>query len=178
LFDSAFTKDDNVELVMMPHNPFLTPEETETWHSQYRNMKLADKVTFLPKCHTHEEIAKIINNCDCGLFPSRAEGWNMELLESMACGKPVITTNYSAHTEYCTNKNSYLVEIDDLETADDGKFFFGRGEWAEIEYDQEEQIIEYMRSCYINKPFNSEGVSTAQEFNWFNTVEKLLSKIQ
>ena len=31
---------------------------------------------------------------DCGIFLSRAEGWNLGLLEMMAMGKPVITTNY------------------------------------------------------------------------------------
>ena len=50
---------------------------------------------------------------DCGLFPARAEGWNLELLEMMACGKQVIATNYSAHTEFCTKENSILIESDE-----------------------------------------------------------------
>ena len=60
---------------------------------------------------------------DCGIFPSRAEGWNLELLEMLACIKSVITTHYSAHTEFCDDVNSDLVEIKETELAYDGKWF-------------------------------------------------------
>ena len=52
---------------------------------------------------------------DCGVFPARAEGWNLELLEMMSCNKPVIATNYSAHTEFCDDKNCMLIDIEDME---------------------------------------------------------------
>ena len=45
----------------------------------------------------------------------------------MALNKPIITTNYSAHTEYCTADNAYLINIDGLTPAEDGKFFDGSG---------------------------------------------------
>ena len=59
---------------------------------------------------------------DCGVFLSRAEGWNLGLLEMMAMGKPVITTNYSGHTEFATPANALLVEVPEVEPAKDGVF--------------------------------------------------------
>ena len=64
--------------------------------------------------------------------------------------KPVIATNYSAHTEYLTPENSYLVEIDNLTEAKDDKFFDGFGKWAHLEDRQYEQMIEQMRYVYKN----------------------------
>jgi glycosyltransferase involved in cell wall biosynthesis len=174
LFDKAFEKKDDVRLVMAPHNMFLTAGQTDTWVDMYRNMKLRDKVRILPRQESQYGVCNIINDGDCGLFPSRAEGWNMEALESLSCGKPIIITNYSAHRDYCTDKNSMLVEIEDTEPARDGKWFFGQGEWADIDHDEEEQIIEHMRAAYKEGPVrNVEGIKTAQNLSWAATVEKI-----
>ena len=107
-FDKAFTKSDNAHLVMCPHNPFLKPHQLEYWMGMYQNAKLAHKIHIAAPHATHAGVADMIRCCDCGIFPARAEGWNLELLESMACGKPVITTNCSAHTEYVDESNAYL----------------------------------------------------------------------
>ena len=83
----------------------------------------------------------------CGLWciSITAEGWNLELLEMLACGKQVITTNYSAHTEFCNKENAF-VDIEKNETAYDGKWFNGKvGEWACIDKNEKEQFIEHMR---------------------------------
>ena len=86
---------------------------------------------------------------DCGVFPARAEGWNLELLEMMACGKHVITTNYSAHTEFCNKDNCFLVDINELETAHDGVFFSGEyGHWASFDNSAKDQLIEHMRMVH------------------------------
>ncbi len=176
-FDRAFEPKDDVQLVMMPNNIFLTAAQTEHWYGMYKNSRLGSKVMFLTGIlDTHFDVAKVINSLDCGVFPARAEGWNLELLESMACGKPVITTNVSAHTEYCTKENAYLIEAPRQEEAFDGKFFFGGGNWAEFDVDEEEQLIEHMRYCYENRPSNQAGVETANQFTWKNSA-KILQEI-
>jgi len=172
-FDKAFELSDNVHLVMMPYNPFLRPSMVDHWMNMYLKSKMAQKITILNPVPTHEDVANIINNCDCGVFPSRAEGWNLELLEAMACGKPVIATNNSAHTEFCDGVNSYLIDTPDLEDACDGIFFDGHGQWAEFDIDQEEQLIEHMRYCYDKRPSNISGISTAERYSWKESANKL-----
>jgi glycosyltransferase involved in cell wall biosynthesis len=128
---------------------------------------------------------------DCGIFPARAEGWNLELLEMMACGKDVIATNYSAHTEFCNKDNCFLVDINGLETAHDGVFFSGKyGHWASFDNFAKDQLIEHMRNVhgvkqqYINgwdsqmRDFTSRnhaGIKTAKKFTWKNSAQELLN---
>ena len=89
--------------------------------------------------------------------------------------KPVIVTNYSAHTEYCTSKNSYLVDITELETAIDNKWFDGTGNWAKIGQKEKDQIIEYMRYVFTNKiNTNLDGLETAKLFTWENSAKQML----
>lgn len=178
LFNNAFEKQDNVELWMMTHNPFLTEEESKEWEKLYKSSKLGDKIKILPRVQTHEEVYNIMCQSNCGIFPSRAEGWNLELLEMMSCGKEVIATNFSAHTEFCNHDNSHLVEIKETELAYDGKWFHGNvGSWAKISHEQKDQFIEHMRNVHKNKQNNIAGVLTGKKFSWQNSAQRILQNV-
>ena len=180
-FNRAFSEDDDVELHLMCNNPFLQGQlahKMYEWEALCKTSKLSDKIILHDRVNAHEDVANFIRQMDCGVFPSKAEGWNLELLESMACGKPVIATNYSAHTEFCNTSNSFLVDIDRLEPALDGIWFHGQGNWAFLGEKQKRQIIEYMQDCYENRPDNKLGVETAKRFSWDNSTEGWLNVIR
>lgn len=174
-FGKAFKETDNVELWMATSNPFLNQEEAAKWTSLVDSSPLKDKIRLFPRFPTHEKIAELMSYSDCGLYPSRGEGWNLELLEHMAMDKPVIATNWSAHQEFCNSKNTRLIDIDDKEPAVDGKWFFGKSNWAKIGQSQKDQLIAHMQDVYNKRVVtNPAGVQTAQKFSWKNTAENLL----
>jgi glycosyltransferase involved in cell wall biosynthesis len=175
LFQKAFPEENDVELWILASentNNYSSAQELDQWKNMYKS---DPRVKLLKSAQNHSEIAQIMNDADCGLFPSRAEGWNLELLEMMSMNKPVIATNYSAHTEFCDNNNCYLIDIKEKEKAYDGKAFIGQGYWAKIDKDQKDQIVEHMRSCFNNNiKTNSQGVLTSQKYTWLNSAETLL----
>jgi glycosyltransferase involved in cell wall biosynthesis len=175
LFNKAFDHKDNVELWMVTHNPFLSPEEERHWFNLANNSKLKDKIKIFPRIPSQKELANVMSYASCGIYISRAEGWNLDLLETMSMNKPVIVTNYSGHSEFCNDKNSFLVEIDELETAVDNKWFHGTGKWAKIGPNQQERIISFMRHSYVNTiQTNQEGLNTANTLSWSNTANHIL----
>jgi len=177
LFNKAFESSDNVQLWILAssHESCFSKEELNQWHNYYLSSKLKSKIKIFPRIGSQIDVARIMASSNCGLFISRAEGWNLELLEMMSTGKPVITTNYSAHTEFATKDNSMLVDIDITEKAYDGKWFHGFGNWAKIGKTQEDQIIEYMRLAYDQKlNSNDNGIETANKFSWENTTQKIM----
>lgn len=179
-FNNAFSENDDVELWMMCDNPFIG-EGNKNWQDLYKNSKLGSKIRIIPRQKTHQDVMGIMRQADCGVFPSRAEGWNLELLEMMAMGKHVIATNYSAHTEFCNNDNCDMVEIENLETAFDGVFFDGQcGLWAEVSNNQKEQIVEHMKKIHTAKQnnelsVNTAGVKTGEKFSWQNSAQELIN---
>ena len=176
IFSKAFTKTDNVELWLLPHNPFLSKDEELNWIKIYKDSPLGNKIKIFPPMQTQQDVANFICRADCAIFPHRAEGWGMENLECMACNLPIITTDYSGVTEYSTKENSYLVDINGLELAYDDKWFFGQGEWAEITKREIDQFVNYMQYCYkyrINT--NEEGVIDSKTYTWKNSA-KILGK--
>jgi len=180
VFNKAFSPSDNVELWIAASSDksCFSDKELFEWHNYYQTGPMKDKIKIIPRLPTQLDIANKIAQADCGIFLSRAEGWNLELLEMMSMNKPVITTNYSAHTEFCTDKNSYLVDIDELEPAYDGKWFFGHGEWAKIGPNQKEQIINLMRLVAKSKiTTNLAGLETGIKYSWQNSVDTLIKCI-
>jgi len=176
IFNSAFEKDDDVELWMVNHNPFLNNDQTKQWSTLYQNSKLGDKIRFFPRLPTQEVLSKVMSYADCGIFPSRAEGWNNEAIEMMAMNKPIIITNYSAHTQFCNADNSYLININNTEPAYDGIWFDGEGDWASLENEQIEQAVEHMRYVYKNQIKNNpKGLETAQNHSWSKTAQIIMS---
>ncbi len=173
-FNKAFEQSDKVQLHMITHNPFFNQQENDYWKGLFTKSKLGNKIKFHPRLDTHKNIANLINRYDCGIFCSRAEGWNLGLLESMACDKPVIATDYSGHTEYCNRGNCFLIYTNDKEDAHDGKWFNGQGKWAVLGLEQEEQLIERMRFCYKARvDINPNGLNTANKYSWDNTGKEL-----
>ena len=116
-------------------------------------------------------------------FPSRAEGWNLELLELMSCGKNVIATNYSAHTEFCNSENCFLIETTEQETAYDGKWFTGQGNWAKLSETVIQDLINNMQNVHQLKQNqelkpNQQGITTAEKFSWEESARKILHHVQ
>jgi len=173
IFKLAFPTEQDVELwvVASEQTSYSSKEDIEKWKSLYAN---DPRLKVIPGVATQQELASIIQQSSCGIYIARAEGWNLELLETMSMNKPAIATFYSAHTEFCNEQNAYLVDISELEKAYDGKAFTGQGSWAKIGQQQIEQTIEHMRYVYKNKiNTNISGVETAKTFSWQNTAEAL-----
>lgn len=180
-FRKAFSPSDDVRLILNCSNPFLTEKEHGDWCNLFWRGPMASKVEILPhRLATQRDVAQLMARADCGVFPSRAEGWNLELGEMLAMGKHCICTNYSAHTEFATEENCRLISIDSLEDAYDGKWFFGHGQWAAFGPSQMEQLVEHLRDVHKRKQegslgVNQAGIDTMNRFTWANTVQEILS---
>lgn len=176
-FIKAFGTNQDVQLWMLPHNPFLSMAESAAWADLYKhpNITILDRVPF------HSDVASIMSQAFCGVFPSRAEGWNLEALEMMSLGKHVIVTDYSAHKEFCNSDNSLLLPVRGEEVMYDGRWFKGEedGVWAQIDVDD---LVEALRSMYKlwqdnAGAVNTNGIETAKQFSWQRTADVIASTI-
>lgn len=181
-FNSAFKPEDNVELWMMCENPFLNEEQVQIWHNRCKDSIMGHKIRILPRVETDTQVAEIMQQADCGVFPSHAEGWNLEALEMLSCGKQVIATDYSAHTEFLTEENACLVPIEVVEPAYDGIWFHKQGNWAQFDNSTLYRIENYMRAVHELKQsgqleLNTAGIETAKKFTWENTAKTIIQHL-
>ena len=63
-----------------------------------------------------QELLKEIHRADISFQPSRREGFGLSILEAMACGKPVVSTNCSAIPEILDHgKGGFLCEVNSVD---------------------------------------------------------------
>ena len=183
-FNSAFTKRDDVRLVLLTPNPFYAESEAREWAEVYRGSALGDKIEVIEeRLPSQHDVAALMARADCGVFPFRAEGWNLDLAEMMAMGKNVIATNYSAPTEYLTAQNARLIEIDGLVDANDAKWFHGQGQWADFGDAQVDQLVTHLREVHRLKQSgalkpNSAGRDTMAEYSWDATARAIAKVLE
>ena len=179
-FEAAFSPRDAVQLVVACHNPFLGADAFARATGPFRASPMARRITLVTKpLPTQSDVARLMASADCGVFVSRAEGWNLEALEMLSVGRPVIATNYSAHTAFLTPDNARLIDVGTPEQASghpDG------ARWAGWGAAQHEQLVEQLRAVHQARqvaplPVNHSGLETARRCSWDASAEALLRAI-
>lgn len=174
-FNKAFTKNMDVKLYLLWDNQFPNCNR-QYWIDLAKKSRMGSQIYPLARIPDPDTVVMLMQQADCGVFPFRAEGWNLPLLEMMACNKPVIATNYSAPTEYLKEENAYLLDYE-MESAQDNEWkqFNGQFQWAKPNVDQ---LVEWMRYVYKQRPANLQGVLTAKQYTWTNSATQTLKILQ
>jgi hypothetical protein len=118
-----------------------------------------------------EILNNLYNSVDCGVYPSRSEGFGLPQAEMALIGKPVITTNYSATTEF--SDPELMVEITGMEPLDYNQFPYFDSLFGEPSV---ESLRKMMRKVLSEKTPGK--LIEAERFTWEavgQRIEKLLN---
>ena len=175
-FAAEFSPRENVELYLQAHNPYVP------------GFSIADKLvqtgvsntaSIIPgnRCNM-PALRALYQSADCFVLPTRAEGWGLPILESMACGVPAIVTRYSAPLDYVTEENGYLLDVSRIVDAHDEEFSIHSGQWAEPDI---AHLRFLMRNAFENPgELRQKGESARRDalrFSWRNSAQVALRTI-
>jgi glycosyltransferase involved in cell wall biosynthesis len=118
------------------------------------NLIVGKDVIFINKYISEKELRRLYSNALFSIFPSFEEGFGLPIIESQACGCPVITTNYSPMNEICPYKE-LLVNPNSPKDI----------------YKKSKKLLE-------NEKYRQEkikqGLKFSKNFTWKKTTEKLV----
>jgi glycosyltransferase involved in cell wall biosynthesis len=133
-----------------------------------------------------ESMPVLYSFADVVVIPSHGEGWGRPHMEAMACGTPIIATNWSGPTAFINDSNGYLIDIE--KSLVDAPGWKGH-KWAQPKVPHLQQL---MRHVYENQDeLQQKGrmarrvmvekyslpVIGAQLIEQFNRVSRLLDGI-
>ena len=102
-FLKTFSEEDPVDLIISVDNPFSNDglNSTEERLEYYGLQDERIKILHFP---SREDYIKLLKSTNCFVSCARSEGWNLPLIESMACGTPSIYSNCSGQLEFAQDK--------------------------------------------------------------------------
>lgn len=126
------------------------------------------------------QLPLLYRSIDCYITAGRGEGWDMPLMEAMACGLPTIATNWGAHQEFATHENSYLLDITGTIPAVAKCPYYEGFSWANPDPDH--------FSALLKTVFNDQEQATLkgakaakqmqQHWSWAHTAKKIINRLK
>ncbi|MDO7744526.1 MAG: glycosyltransferase family 4 protein [Pedobacter sp.] len=104
------------------------------------------------------ELACYYKQALCFVFPSEYEGFGIPVLESMACGCPVVLANHSSFPEVAADAGIYF-ELNDSN-------------------DLKGKIYSLINDSELRKQYSLKGIDQAKKFTWKKTAEESLKVYQ
>ena len=189
-FLSSFQNRDDVLLIIKAYWGGATSAHKEEIINNFRKVKKRygnlkePKIVFIGDVLTENQMADLINTCDCYVAPSYGEGLNLPALQAMSCGKPVIATNWGGHTEFIDPMISLPIGVDKITNVDaimlEKDFNYTNHQWA---VPSALHLARLMRWCHNNREEASQIGYAAREyvkqmFNYEKIGKTLLRKFE
>jgi glycosyltransferase involved in cell wall biosynthesis len=143
-FNEAFQGDPRIRLTLSIDNMFVKGLTSERYVAEL-TAGLRYPSGNIDIVHFVRDIRSLYHGHHCGVFPARAEGIGLPILEAMACGLPVIASFNSGITEYANDQNAILLKELATEPVFCPFFFPNPGEMGVWESPGVEELTGKMR---------------------------------
>lgn len=173
-FLKTFDKNEPVDLLVSIDNPFSN-DGFESTEERLKHYGLDDERIKILHFPSRQDYIDILKSCDVFVSCARSEGWNLPLIESMACGTPSIYSNCSGQLEFAEGKG-IPVNIKGERSASQSSYnHFNQmvGNYYEPDFDH---LSEKMRFAYefydeVKKISISESEEIRDNFSWKSVGE-------
>jgi GT2 family glycosyltransferase len=127
----------------------------------------------------HYQLGALYRSADCFVTASRGEGWDMPLMEAMACGLPAIATDWGAHHEFVHPGIAYPLAVRGTVPAVAKCPYYEGFSWADPD---PVHLRRLLREVYENQEeARRRGLAAAQEmaerWTWRNAARRIVERL-
>lgn len=135
--------------------------------------KISKRLVFIEDLYTYHELCTLYNASDCYLSPYIAEGFNMPVLEAIACGLPVIVSKGGSTDDFTTDAFAKYPKTYSCQTQPDQQGLTDRRLVVD-EGSLQEKMLEMLQDTAFRKSARLEGPKhVLKYFTWDIVTDKL-----
>lgn len=178
-YHRAFSRRDDVLLLLK----IVNTDPGVDVHQQIATMGLPEDgppvaILYNQELPTHQ-MGSLYRSADCFVLTTRGEGWGLPILEAMACGLPVIATDWSAHTDFVTEDVAYPLRVARLVPAESKCPYYETFRWADPD---EDHLVHLMRYVYGNRgEAKARGIRASEwvlkHWTWRQAARKIKTRL-
>jgi len=168
-FLKEFKPDEPVDLIVSIDNPF-SGDGLESTENRLKHFGLEDPRIKIKHFPSREDYITYMKNGHVFLSCARSEGWNLPLIEAMACGTPAIYSECCAQMEFAQGKGLPVKVLGERPALDANYNHFNTvvGNYYEPDF---EDLARVMRDAFENytdhkKRAFYEAKLIHRDFNW------------
>lgn len=157
---------------------FEDVNDVELWikTDEYLDIK-DDKVKIINGILTKQQIVDWYEQIDVFYTTSRGEGIGMFNLQSMACGRPIISNDFLTVADYANEENSFIIPHSLV--IPNCKIFGRQGLWADM---KKEDVVKILRTVYNNRYLIYEKAKNlprqVEKYKASISIPKLLNQLE
>jgi GT2 family glycosyltransferase len=179
-FNGVFSAREPVRLVCK----IINKDPAVRVREEIRKLELQEgggKISFLfNREFPYYQLGSFYRSADCYISAGRGEGWDMPLMEAMACGLPSIATDWGAHTEFVHPGIAFPLRARRTIPAVAKCPYYEGFQWADPDPDHLRHLL---RHVYENREEarrvgEAAACEMAEKWSWEQSAQKILSRLE
>jgi len=178
-FNDEFTAEEDVVLICKTSNhddSINIPYQVKSYGLKENGGRIIFSINEVVPSY---QLGSLYRSVDCFVLATRGEGWGLPIMEAMACGLPVIATNWSGPVDFMSKDTAYLIDVEQLKPAEAKCPYYRGSSWAEPSY---EHLRSLMRHVYSNRDeARMIGLKASQEmlskWTWTHSVKRIITRL-
>jgi glycosyltransferase involved in cell wall biosynthesis len=172
-FDLAFRADDRCYLLLKINAAGRRSYEFQEALARVEN----DRVLLLESVLDRNATFSLLKSLDAYVSLHRAEGFGLTCAEAMACGLPVIASNYSGNLEFMSTDNSLLVPVRVIETERPYGPYPAGTRWGDPDRDAAVAALRQLLDVERRRHYSHRGHADVHRTLGVDTVARRLAQL-